>query len=147
MKKIKAKQIIMKELTNALIDHQEELKESFQSNLTKIASITKPEAEKMFLKINNQYYEAINNQVISELDKISPGFLENLKKVHQNINLKKDEEEKLSEGYGADRLFSICFYILTGKKAPKRHCAAAKQLQSFAMQDVLKQVHTKMNRE
>lgn len=147
MLKFGTKRLLMDMITDALIEHRDEFREKLMSHLTKQDSINKADTEKIFEEINNYYYSAVTHDVICKVNDLSPEISERLEEVSLHPSLSGCNDNNPVNEMTADKLFAFCFYAMTGKKASKRNCVASKQLQNFAMQDVLRQAYSESNIE
>jgi len=145
--KFRAKRIIMDELANALLENREELYQDFSNLLITTDTISKDEAEKEFERINLKFYQAVFNQVINALKVKQPEFSKRFDNSGHNPAWMESYVPSSKTSLESDQLYSICYYGLTGKEAPKRHQLAAKQLQSFTIQDVLRQLHLEFQKK
>ncbi len=142
----KAKRIIMDFITTSLIRHRSDLFESYKTNLTGVDHIKKTEIELLFSKINRDYYNSVGKAVMADVSRISSEVSQGLEQAKQNPSLCWKGDDFSSATFSADKVFALCFYALTRRAAPKRHLLAAKQLQSFSMQDTLREAYTEIGK-
>jgi len=142
MIKRQAKKLIMDIITDALINQRVELYESYRTHMKDSNQLPESSLELLFSKINKDYYDAVANQALDKVRQISPETSKRLSEAFVNQKLYDKSNEYSFHYYSADKVFALSYYAVTGKSAPKKHVIAAKQLQSYSMQDVLRQVYS-----
>lgn len=142
MLKFTAQRVLLDRITTSLVANRDAFRDAARTEMAGLKGETDPsEAAKAFGTLNDDYFERVSADVIAATRAMSAECTARLDAALQNPGLadgggNSPNADRLS----AERLYALCFYAMTGKAASLRGKLAAKQLQSFALQDVMRQL-------
>lgn len=140
MLRIKAQRILLNMITESLMSNKGDFKNSVQNMVYNLSEGSKDEQERIFEALNNRYYNAVLTDIITKMRMFTPEISSRLDNVLKNSTLSGYNDIDVVENITADKVYALCFFALTGKQASIKGRLSAKQLQSFAIQDVMRQI-------